>query len=116
MQQVPLVSGEPHWLHSHLWDALSFGIVLGLRRCQNAYLPLYASLPLPQQGCSPLTGCDAVQTSSQFLLHSPCITCTKTGTALHPDCFWMEMINSFGPWYKVLVQLLFLPKRQWMEV
>lgn len=55
------------------------------------------------------------QTSSQFLLHSPCITRTKTGTAFtSPDCFWMEMINAFGPWYVVLVQLSLLSQRQQM--
>lgn len=40
------------------------------------------------------------------------ISPAQTGTALHPDCFWMETINGFGPWYVVLVQLSLLPKRQ----
>jgi len=71
VQQVLLAAGEPHWLCSHLWDALSFGIVLGFRRCQHAHLPLYVSLPLPQQGCSPLAGCDAAANILTVLTSQP---------------------------------------------
>lgn len=82
MQQVLLAAGEPHWLCSHLWDALSFGIVLGFRRCQHAHLPLYVSLPLPQQGCSPLAGCSKHPHSSYFTaLVSPA---QRQAQLLHP--------------------------------
>lgn len=81
MQQVLLAAGEPHWLCSHLWDALSFGIVLGFRRCQHAHLPLYVSLPLLFPTCR-LRCCSKHPHSSYFTaLVSPA---QRQAQLLHP--------------------------------